>query len=432
MPSSSPQTPTELRAILIRREKTGEPGLKIWGIEAIERQKRCAKRLGATRCDLLNPGDFPPVDPENARYVVLRTDLVYDERLLEGLIDAGNVVLTDKLPGKQAGEAMAAHVEPHNLGAAVAAVRSLDYQVSGANSPEPFSDSKTPEEASSQVFRFAEILDLAPAFNQKLRKLLPPFVFQVEMGNIRKIENAIFKASYKGVTDLVTKWVWPLPARALTRVLAARGVRPNSVTAFSYVLTALATWFFIEGWFVQGLAAGWLMTFLDTVDGKLARCTLTSSKLGDVLDHGLDLVHPPFWWAAWAWGLSANFEGLEVATSIVVGGYVTGRLLEGLFLWSFKQEMFTWRRFDGYFRTVIARRNPNLLLLSVGVGFDQPKLGFFAVAAWTVVANVVPIIRIVQAFVERRRGVEIKSWYEDAMKISPPSEAVQNETRETA
>jgi phosphatidylglycerophosphate synthase len=204
------------------------------------------------------------------------------------------------------------------------------------------------------------------------------------------------------------------------------------VTAVGYVLTVLATWFFIEGWFIPGLAAGWLMTFLDTVDGKLARCTLTSSKLGDILDHGLDLVHPPFWWAAWAWGLAANFEGYEVATSIVVGGYVTGRLLEGVFLWSFKQEMFTWRPFDGYFRTVIARRNPNLILLSVGVGFERPDLGFLAVAAWTVVGNVVPIIRIAQAFVERRRGVEIKSWYEDAMKVAPTSEAVFNETRENA
>ena len=42
------------------------------------------------------------------------------------------------------------------------------------------------------------------------------------------------------------------------------------------------------------------MTFLDTVDGKLARVTLTSSPFGNVLDHSLDLIHPPFWY--WAWG----------------------------------------------------------------------------------------------------------------------------------
>ena len=32
------------------------------------------------------------------------------------------------------------------------------------------------------------------------------------------------------------------------------------------------------------------MTFLDTVDGKLARCTIASSKLGNIFDHGIDLV----------------------------------------------------------------------------------------------------------------------------------------------
>ena len=44
---------------------------------------------------------------------------------------------------------------------------------------------------------------------------------------------------------------------------------------------------------------------LDTVDGKLARCTITSSKIGEAIDHGIDLVHPPFWWWAWGVGLHA-------------------------------------------------------------------------------------------------------------------------------
>ena len=46
------------------------------------------------------------------------------------------------------------------------------------------------------------------------------------------------------------------------------------------------------------------MTFLDTVDGKLARVTVTSTKLGNVFDHGIDLVHPPLWYLAWGIGLA--------------------------------------------------------------------------------------------------------------------------------
>jgi phosphatidylglycerophosphate synthase len=51
----------------------------------------------------------------------------------------------------------------------------------------------------------------------------------------------------------------------------------------------------IAFWHIHGLGLvlGRLMTFLDTVDGKLARVTVTSSRFGDVLDHGLDIIHPP-------------------------------------------------------------------------------------------------------------------------------------------
>ncbi len=45
------------------------------------------------------------------------------------------------------------------------------------------------------------------------------------------------------------------------------------------------------------------MTFLDTVDGKLAHVTLTSSRFGHIFDHSLDLLHPPFCYLAWGLGL---------------------------------------------------------------------------------------------------------------------------------
>ncbi len=412
----SDDAPLELRVLLLRKEQelsAGEPAPRIFGLEPIERLQRTAERLGAARCDILDTGDYPPLDPAPARYLVLRTELVYDERLIAGLLEAQNVVLADRLPTEGPPEPLAALVDATNLAAAVAAVRGLEYQRSGGES--------TQDALADPAYRFVRAEELAPNYDPKLRKFFPAFVLRAKAENVRQIENAIFKASYKGITDLVTKWVWPIPARMVTRALARRGVRPNTVTAWSYLFTALATWFFYEGWFVAGLVPAWLMTFLDTVDGKLARCTLTSSTLGDVLDHGLDLVHPPLWWAAWAWGVSANFAGIEMATAIVLVGYVTGRLLEGVFLLFFKQEIFTWQPFDAFFRTIIARRNPNLILLSVAMAFARPDLGFLAVAAWTVVANVVPAVRIVQAFAMRRSGIEIRSWYEEPEAVGTGS-----------
>jgi len=406
------EVPLELRVLILRQVQGDDAGEeaavtppRIFGLEPVERLRRTAARLGATRCDILDAGDHTPIEPAPARYLVMRSDLVYDERLITGLIEADNVVLADRLPASGAPEPLAAHVDAPNLQAAVAAVRGLEYQRAPASS--------SSDALADPTYRFALASDLAPDYDPKLRKAFPAFVLRARAENVRQIENAIFKASYKGITDFVTKWVWPLPARLVTRALARRGVTPNTVTAWSYVFTGLAMWWFYEGWFALGLLPAWAMTFLDTVDGKLARCTLTSSRLGDWLDHGLDLVHPPLWWAAWAWGLSAHFAGIELATGIVLVGYVTGRLLEGVFLLCFKQEIFTWQPFDAFFRTIIARRNPNLVLLTAATAFARPDLGFLAVSAWTLVANLVPAVRIVQALAMRRRGIEIRSWYEE-------------------
>ena len=390
--------------IVISEKQELRPAL-VWGLSAVERLRRCAMRMGALEINVLELDENTVSHAETSNWIVLRSDLFYDDRLMTGLRESFDVVLTDKVEGSSRDEALAAHVTGQQLPAAITALRGLEAQE--AASP------ATP--GSISPHRRVSKLDLAPAYNPVLRKFEEPFVFRAEEADTRKIENALFRASYKGVTDFVTKWVWPLPARAVVRRLAARGVRPNTVTAVGYLLTVLATWCFAEGWFASGLAAGWLMTFLDTVDGKLARCTLTSSKIGNVLDHGLDLVHPPFWWAAWAWGVSPEFAdpGIAAATWIVVVGYVTGRLLEGVFLLFFKQELFTWRRFDIFFRTIIARRNPNLVLLTISLGFGRPDLGILAVAGWILVANLVPTIRIAQAFKQRRAGKPIRPWYEE-------------------
>lgn len=400
------------RGLILLPHKEPEAGARVWGLTSLERLERGLARLGIDKVDTLTPDQAPPRGAATD-WIVVRGDLFYDERLLLGLQDRPGVALWDVLPDCEQLQFLAAHV----AGADLAAV--VEEAEGGAAGP---AASEDPANANGDVgYVRVDKLDLAPAYNPTLRKFAPPFVFDNQARHARATENHIFSASYKGITDLVTKWVWPLPARELTRVLARRGVTPNAVTAVSYVLTILATWWFAEGWFALGLVAGWGMTFLDTVDGKLARCTLTSSKIGNVLDHGLDLVHPPIWWTAWAWGLSTGLVGWEIPTGIVVVGYVTGRLLEGLFLLAFKQEIFTWRPFDAFFRTIIARRNPNLILLSISVAYSRPDLGFLAVAAWTVVGNLVPAIRIAQAFAAKRRGEVIESWYESRHR--DPSDA---------
>jgi phosphatidylglycerophosphate synthase len=225
------------------------------------------------------------------------------------------------------------------------------------------------------------------------------------------VEKRLFQGSYKGVTDLVTKYVWPTPARIVTRWCALARMTPNQVTLIGFLLVLAAFWLFWTGQYGWGLVCAWIMTFLDTVDGKLARVTLTSSKWGNVFDHGIDLVHPPFWWWAWYVGVGAlgfSMPHGELALAVIVGGYVLQRVEEGIFLALFKVEMHAWRPFDSFFRLLTARRNPNLILLTLAVLVGRPDIGFLAVAVWTAICLIVHAAQILQALATPKGSVV--SW----------------------
>jgi phosphatidylglycerophosphate synthase len=347
--------------------------------------------------------------------MIVRSDAIIDERLIAGLFAAQNTILVaNRAQNAGWGGAVAAHVDAAN---AADALRSLRRAAEDEQSPTPEAD------APAAGIRLAAPGDLAPAYSTQLRKLDPPYIYPARAESIREVEDRIFQSSYKGVTDLITKWLWPRPAAAVVRVLARAGTRPNTVTALSWLLAVAAGVLFWQGWFAAGLACGWLMTFLDTVDGKLARVTLTSSPFGHVFDHALDLIHPPLWYLAWGLGVSGS---IDAATIVIVAGYLLGRGLEGGFILAFDIETHCWRPIDSLFRTITARRNPNLLLLSVGTLGGRPDLGLVMVAIWTVVSTGFHIERILQALFERSRGIRIECWDETS---HPEPEQRRNESQ---
>jgi phosphatidylglycerophosphate synthase len=224
----------------------------------------------------------------------------------------------------------------------------------------------------------------------------------------------MFMGTYKGATDLVTKYLWPRPAFHATKLCARLGITPNQVTALSFVLVIAAFWWFWQGAWLPGLLAAWGMTFLDTVDGKLARITLQSSKWGNVFDHGIDLVHPPFWYWAWAVGLQAGPHAvppaeLVVLLAVIIAGYVLQRVIEGIAIWRLGLEIHVWRRIDTWFRLITARRNPNLVLLTVFTAAGRPDLGLTAVAAWTALCLLLHVLQLLQGLLAARGG-KLKSW----------------------
>ncbi|PAX08085.1 CDP-alcohol phosphatidyltransferase family protein [Sphingomonas lenta] len=260
-----------------------------------------------------------------------------------------------------------------------------------------------------------EAEDEAGIFNEALRKRERPFAERLTPENVPLIERLSYQGAYKGVTDLLTKYLWPEWAFVLTKLAARAGITPNQVTAIGSVLCIVATVLFWHGWFWTGLALGLLFMVLDTVDGKLARCTITSSKLGNAWDHGVDLVHPPFWWWAWAEGCAAYGRPLDDRTFwLVIGtmlfGYVAQRLIEGAFIVRFGMHIHVWQRFDSWFRLITARRNPNMVILFASLLIFRPDWGIVGVAVWTALSLVVHLVRLFQAMAARARGGAVVSW----------------------
>ncbi len=269
--------------------------------------------------------------------------------------------------------------------------------------------------------------ELSATFWGKLRKREVPYARAVSPDTVEETEWRMFMGTYKGATDLVTKYLWPRPAFYVTRALAPTSITPNIVTALSAVCVVLAFWLFWEGYFLAGLVAAWLMTFLDTVDGKLARTTLTSSKWGDVFDHGIDLIHPPFWYAAWALGLGAvglgwSSEMFSFMMIALIGGYILQRIMEGIAIKVLGLEIHIWRPIDTFFRLITARRNPNLVILTVvTLLLGRPDLALEWVAWWTIICLVLHGVQLVHALIVKSKEGKLTSWMTKPMDTTTSS-----------
>lgn len=350
-------------------------------MSSAERLQRIFRRLGLQENDGAASGDQAALAAD-ARWV-------FDEALIRALAQQPNVILVDDEGVPAAihgtGEAMRVALERLAAGEDLAAV-APDYPRLTA-------------------------LEVGSTYNSELRKKEPPILRRLTTANVREVEKRLFQGSYKGVTDLVTKYVWPAPARMVTRWCALAGITPNQVTFASFLLVLAAFALFWTGHFGWGLVAAWGMTFLDTVDGKLARVTLTSSKIGNVFDHGIDLIHPPFWWWAWLVGVQAGLHPLgqpELILVVIVGGYIVQRMLEGVFLGLFKVEMHAWRPFDSFFRLITARRNPNLIMLTGASLVGRPDIGLLLVAIWTALSLLVHVVQVLQGLMVPRG--QVTSW----------------------
>ena len=375
-----------------------ESDIRLWGLTSKERMKRQLRRL-----EIHDEMSDVQAMSTDSSVLIMRGDFIFDERVLRSLSKEMNLIL--EISTGQTSIPVAAHVEASE---ALSILESLQT--------ERFSE-KTD-------LRRVTLEDLSGSFSNELRKADHPYVLPIREDNRQTLEQHLFSGSYKGVTDLVTKFCWPVPAQWVTRWCALSGISPNQVTSLSLGLVVLSGMLFGYGYFLAGLALGWVMTFLDTVDGKLARVTITSSKWGNIFDHGIDLIHPPLWYLAWGIGLT-SFSPLLVDMSlamtcwVIVIGYILGRMVEGIFQWWLGGfVIFCWKRFDSFFRLITARRNPNMIFLTASVLIGRPDIGLEIVAIWTVLSTAILLARLAMAILEKTMKGSLTSWLAEIDPVS--------------
>ncbi|KCZ99438.1 putative phosphatidyltransferase [Hyphomonas polymorpha PS728] len=366
----------------------GELPSKLWGLDLREWQRRAWTKAGAAGVDQA------------------------ESRLLAGL----EWVLSPSLQRNLLAQPGAALLAPavDNTGEQLVAIHlpeAADASTFLALFENPVADRETLKSAGLTP---GGMHDFADAYNKSLRKREVPYVLSMRTEKAIDIERVLFKGSYKGVTDLVTKYAWPVPAFHITRLCAFLRISPNTVTTASLAFVILAFWLFWNGAWAAGLAAAWIMTFLDTVDGKLARTTMTYSNWGNIYDHGIDLIHPPFWYWAIFVGLQGTDDGpsqtlLAGSLAMILAGYLLNRLEEGEFIRRFGFHIHVWQPIDSFMREITARRNPNMLIFMAAVMLGQPGWGFIAIGVWTFICLLFHGGRLVQAMAQKSKPA---SWLE--------------------
>ena len=330
----------------------------------------------------------------NGPVILVSTAGVLDQPLVAAILKRPNIAIVSER--ETGNKVLAAHVRSSDVAAVTEAM------LTGEPLQKPGILLRAPSEMEAN-------------FWQALRKRETPYALPLTQANTADVEWRMFMGTYKGATDVVTKHVWPVPAFHATRWLAPRGITPNMVTSVGAVMTVAAFFLFLYGYYGWGLLAAWLMTFLDTVDGKLARTTLTSSKWGDVFDHGIDLVHPPFWYFAWGyglifWGITWSNQLFWGSMAVILGGYVVQRLMEGIAI----KWLGPGNPTSGAALTLSSARLRRAEIPTLSSSHWQrfwakPDWGLLAVAAWTAICLALHGFQLLQAFAAKK-AAPLQSW----------------------
>ena len=223
--------------------------IRLWGLSSAQRLQRQLREIDkASSGELSDIRWLKSIDdaPASGQVLLLNGSFLFENRTLRGVLKNLNSILqyTDNTTA-------AAFIDVGHLQEVL-----IHMQAHKPRFPEGLQRVKTSD---------------MEAFDESLRRSTIPLLEPVTAAHKRELENKLYGNAYRGITDLVTKFIWPKPAKYFVHLCANLHISPNMVTSLGLLLVVAACYLFLNGHYGWGLLAGWIMTFLDTVDGKLTR-----------------------------------------------------------------------------------------------------------------------------------------------------------------
>lgn len=237
-----------------------------------------------------------------------------------------------------------------------------------------------------------------PTYVPGLRRHLDPYWQLVRTSaDQRRVERLILDSAQKGVLDFPARYLHPWPENTLARLLTGTRITPNHITVVTAVVAFYVTYLFAERHFLAGLLIALVVNVLDGVDGKLARIRLQTSRLGDRLDHFLDVTFEFSWYLGLGFGL-AGADRVPVFLAMgLIGLMIASRALSGVYMLVTGHQIHDHLGFDRAFRLVAGRRNIYVLLLLGGLAAGRLETAFHVVFWWAVATALIYALRIAAA-----------------------------------
>lgn len=155
------------------------------------------------------------------------------------------------------------------------------------------------------------------AYVPSQRKEIRPYMFRVTTTKeAHAAERFVFEVTHYGSLDFVAKHLYKEISKLFVTWLCRTAITPNQVTYVSIVFAVAVVPLFFLGHMTAGVVCGIIVSFLDVLDGKLARFTYRMSDKGDALDHVADRLNIVTYYVGFGLGLYTGSYTSSLGTAV--------------------------------------------------------------------------------------------------------------------